>query len=88
MKKRWMIYPMLLIMLLMIGGVSVEAVYEGIPNVSLSPDGNAFTTHVNDTDTEWYEREYEVHTGVKSSMKEPGIGEHEYATERVDRVPV
>lgn len=68
--------------------IPAEAVYEGIANVSMSPDGNAFTTHSGDTDTEWYEQGYEVTTGITGHGRKPLEWEHFYETERTDTVPI
>ncbi|MBQ6696746.1 MAG: InlB B-repeat-containing protein [Lachnospiraceae bacterium] len=90
-KRKWIAGWLLLLSFLLlwsVGYISAEAVYEGIPNVKLSPDRNAFTTHAGDTDTKWYNQGYEVNTGVKSTSKEPEVWEHFYQTERMDVVPI
>ncbi|MBR4083506.1 MAG: InlB B-repeat-containing protein [Lachnospiraceae bacterium] len=56
--------------------------------ITMSPDGKAFTTCEGDTSTSWYENDYEISTGVKSTIKEPGTGEHGYVRTRRDEVPI
>ena len=68
--------------------ISVEASYGKIPNVSFSPDGNAFTTNAGERNTQWYEAGYTVHTGVRSTLREPKEGEHVYSYIRSGKVPV
>jgi len=56
--------------------------------VTLSPDGKAFTTNAGDKNTRWYDQGYEVRTGASTTIRTPGIGEHEYRRERKEPVPV
>ena len=56
--------------------------------ITMSPDGKAFTTNAGETNTKWYQAEYEVNTGVKSDLPLPREGEHYYSVERDDIVPV
>lgn len=89
-KRRWYWVACCVGMIFLLGlaGVPVQAAYEGMEHVSMSPDGNAFTTHAGETNTKWYERGLEVYTGVKSSLENPKVGEHEYAREREDVVSI
>lgn len=82
------VYPILLIFLWCFGMLQTQAVYEGIPNVSISADGNAFTTHAGDTNYEWYKKGTEVYTGVTGNLREAKDGEHEYAKICQDTVPI
>ncbi|MCM1045765.1 MAG: InlB B-repeat-containing protein [Candidatus Gastranaerophilales bacterium] len=58
------------------------------PYVTFSPDGQAWTTNAGDTRYVWYEEGVRVHTGISSSLREPGTGEHYYLFGRQGRVPV
>jgi len=56
--------------------------------ITRSPDGMAFTTNAGETKTESYRKNYEVSTGVRGTLRNPGIGEHLYDVIRRDSVPV
>mgnify|MGYP003292108065 CR=1 FL=1 len=56
--------------------------------ITFSPDGTAFTTNAGETQTKSYTKDYEVSTGVKGTLREPGTGEHLYDVIRRDTVPV
>lgn len=82
------IVPILFWIGMWIMNFSVEASYGNIPNVSFSPDGNAFTTNAGERNTQWYEAGYTVNTGVRSTLREPEEGEHVYSYIRSGKVPV
>lgn len=67
---------------------NVEAALADNPYITWSPDGNAFTTNADETDTEWYEFGYTIHTGEVSSLRAPREGEHLYDVIRKERVCV
>ena len=56
--------------------------------ITRSPDGTAFTTNAGETQTESYRKDFEVFTGVRGTLRSPGIGEHLYDVIRRDSVPV
>lgn len=56
--------------------------------IKLSPDGNAFTTNADETDTEWYEKGYTVYIQKEISLGATKTGEHYYDYIRKDHVPV
>lgn len=56
--------------------------------ITISPDGEAFTTNAGERTTCWYKEGYEVLTGIKGTLRNPGIGEHLYTVIRKDRIPV
>lgn len=58
------------------------------PYVSVTQDGMAWTTNPGDRDIRWYPRGERVETGVGSSLRAPGQGEHYYMTMRQGTVPV
>lgn len=75
------------LILLWCNGLLVDA--EGLEGkITMSPDGMAFTTNAGDRNTKWYDRDYEVSTGVKSTMKQLNNGEHEYLREIREGVPI
>ncbi len=88
MRRLGRICPILILGLWLLGTLQVGAVYEGIPNVSMSVDGNAFTTHAKDIAGEWYEKGTEIFTGVTGDLREPGEGEHLYPKICEEIVPV
>ncbi|MBP3352872.1 MAG: InlB B-repeat-containing protein [Lachnospiraceae bacterium] len=67
--------------------VATAATMEGA-KITMSPDGEAFTTNAKDTNVQWYEKGYETDTGVRTSLKAPKKGEHEYIRIRTDIVPI
>lgn len=73
---------------LIINEMQANAALYDNPYVSLSPDGNAYTTNAGVTDTEWYEKGTMVYTGVESVLYEPGEGEHVYELIKEDIIPV
>lgn len=58
------------------------------PYVSFSPDGKAWTTNAGDANFRWYDNGFTVETGIPSSLREPGTGEHFYTYARQGTVPV
>lgn len=58
------------------------------PYVSITEDGMAWTTNPGDRDIRWYPQGERVETGVASSLREPGRGEHYYMRMRQGNVPV
>lgn len=81
-------FPIVCVLLWCLARLQTVAAYEDVPNVSMSADGNAFTTHPGDVEGEWYEAGTTVYTGVKGSLREPEEGEHLYAKLREGVVPV
>ena len=83
---------MLTICLCLIGmwhaGECAEAGLTGNPYITFSPDGNAFTTNGDETDTVWYEDGYTVNLGQQSSLRPLQEGEHLYDCIKKERVPV
>ncbi|MBQ7777198.1 MAG: InlB B-repeat-containing protein [Lachnospiraceae bacterium] len=88
MKRIWKLCPLLLLFFLGFGVVEVQAVYDGIKGVTMSPDGNAFTTNAGEKDYIWYDKGMKVYTGNKSKVREPQEGEHIYETAPTDSVAV
>ena len=58
------------------------------PYVSFSPDGKAWTTNAGDANFRWYDYGLTVETGIRSTLREPGTGEHFYTYARQGTVPV
>lgn len=58
------------------------------PYVSFSEDGKAWTTNAGDRNISWYPWGERVNTGLTSSLREPGRGEHYYRAARQGIVPV
>lgn len=58
------------------------------PNITISPDGNAFTTNADEKKTEWYDSGYTVLTGKTSALKTPETGEHLYSVINDDIVDI
>jgi hypothetical protein len=58
------------------------------PYVSFSPDNKAWTTNAKDTDYTWYPESTVIDTGIKSSLREAGEGEHYYISKRSGEIPV
>ena len=58
------------------------------PYITLSPDGKAFTTNADETNTEWYEKGYTVSFKESINLREIVKGEHYYDYIRIDQVPV
>ena len=58
------------------------------PCVSVTEDGMAWTTNPGDKNIQWYPRGEKVETGISSSLREPGRGEHYYTAARQGIVPV
>ena len=58
------------------------------PYVSVTEDGKAWTTNAGDRDICWYEEGEQVQTGIQSSLRQPGQGEHYYMAKRQGMVPV
>ena len=69
-------------------GEYAEAGLTGNPYITFSPDGNAFTTNGDETDTVWYEDGYTVNLGQQSSLRPLQEGEHLYDCIKKERVPV
>lgn len=74
--------------------VSAGSIYAS-PYVSFSPDGRAWTTDRplsegtgNGFYSCWYNVQDSFRTGVPSTLRSPGTGEHSYAYERSGTVPV
>ena len=83
----------ILFLLLCFGGMicivcRAEAGMHDNPFVTFSPDGNAFTTNVYDTDTEWYENGYTIDTGNVSRLGTPDVGEHYYSVIKTGDIPI
>jgi len=76
---------------LFLSGASVSAAEKTIytsPYVSVTEDGLAWTTNPGDRNVQWYSKGELVSTGITSSLREPGRGEHYYMTARQGEVPV
>lgn len=58
------------------------------PYVSFSPDGKAWTTNSGDRNTVWYEYGRTVYTGIPSTARTPGEGEHTYINTDNAMVPI
>lgn len=60
------------------------------PYVQFSPDQKAFTTCAGDQDYEWYavNENNTVYSGIESTLREPGAGEHYYSARRYGEIPV
>ena len=58
------------------------------PYITLSPDGNAFTTNADETDTEWYDKGHTVYFQKDINLRETVKGEHYYNYIRTGQVPV
>ena len=58
------------------------------PYVSFSPDGKAWTTNSGDRNTVWYEYGRTVYTGIQSTARTPGQGEHTYINTDNAMVPI
>ncbi len=58
------------------------------PYVSLSPDGEAWTTDSGETDYTWYQEGTTVYSGISSSLPQPVEGEHYYRVLRSGRLAV
>ena len=86
--KKGKLSLILLLMLWWLGMLQAEAAYEGIPNISMSADGSAFTSHAGDKNAVWYEKGTEAYTGVAGTIGEPREGEHLYKKVCSDIVPV
>lgn len=56
--------------------------------VSISPDGEAFTTCAGDQNYTWYDNGTTVNTGIKSSLRSLRTGEHYFKVARWGEVPV
>lgn len=90
---RYFILTMVIVLLMvlccpfLLQTVYSQTVY-GSPFVTLSPDGQAFTTNAYDQNVEWYEYGTVVDTGVESSLREPETGEHYYRAARYGILPV
>lgn len=67
--------------------VYAQSVYDS-PFVTLSPDGQAFTTNAWDQNVQWYEYGTVVDTGVESSLRGLQNGEHYYRAARYGALPV
>ena len=86
---RWAVF---LCFLLLAESMSVSAagkqtIYNS-PYVSFSPDKKAWTTNAGDANYSWYSYGFTVETGISSSLREPGTGEHFYNYTRQGTVPV
>lgn len=86
---RWALF---LSVLLLTESMSVSAegkqtIYNS-PYVSFSPDKKAWTTNAGDANYSWYSNGFTVETGISSSLREPGTGEHLYNYARQGTVPV
>ncbi len=58
------------------------------PYVSFSPDGQAWTTNFGDKHIRWYRKGETVSTGITSSLRPPGEGEHYYSVRVTGQAPV
>lgn len=67
---------------------TTEAAWEDNPYISLSPDGEAYTTQAGVKETEWYEYGTKVHTGVQPTISALQEGEHIYSYKMDGLVPV
>ena len=86
--KRRFIWVLCVLLVLWTECFVIEAASMDGAKISMSPDGKAFTTNAKDTNVQWYEKGYEIDTGVRTSLKAPQKGEHEYVRIRNDIVPV
>lgn len=68
-------------------GAAEKSIYTS-PYVSFSEDGRAWTANAGDKNTSWYPLGERVSTGLSSSLREPGTGEHYYRAARQGTVPV
>jgi hypothetical protein len=64
-----------------------KSVYQS-PYVTLSPDGQAFTTNYMDKNWEHYPNGMTIHTGISSSVRNLVSGEHYYIEERTGNAPI
>lgn len=58
------------------------------PYVSFSPDGQAWTINAGDRNIRWYRKGETVSTGITSSLRPPGEGEHYYSVRASGQAPV
>ena len=63
------------------------SVYES-EYVTLSPDGQAFTTNSGDKNCQWYHLGTSVETGIASTIRPLREGEHYYKSSRNGRIPI
>ena len=56
--------------------------------LSFSTDRLGWTTDAGDTDYQWYNLGDTVETGIRSSLRAPGTGEHFYRYARQGMIPV
>jgi len=88
-EKRYISYFIFLILLLFFQEIHVEASsLQGNLNITLSPDGKAFTTNAGDTNYTWYPNKHTIYTGVNTSLRTLEEGEHTYQTSRNGIIPI
>lgn len=58
------------------------------PDITFSPDGEAFTTNSGRQDVEWYGPEDSFDTGILPVVRDLQTGEHEYSYSRKGIVPI
>ncbi len=67
--------------------VTAGTIYDS-PYVSITEDGQAWTTCSGDRKVQYYDKGYAVWTNTESSLPLPEIGEHYYDYQRVGAIPV
>lgn len=86
--KRQILFLLAVFCLMWIQVLPVKADSTEEALITISPDGEAFTTNAGERTTCWYKEGYEVLTGIKGTLRNPGIGEHLYTVIRKDSIPV
>lgn len=87
-RKRYRMVIMICVMLCFSMKAAMPAFAMQGTEVTLSPDGMAFTTNPGETDVKNYKKGYTIETGKKSTLRALKTGEHYYAALRTDEVPV
>ncbi len=76
------------IILISIKSRAEAAALTGNPNISWSPDGQAFTTDAGETGRTSYGMGYTVTTGTVSTKEELQTGQHYYESNRAGEIPI
>ncbi len=75
--------------ILLSASIRVEAApLAGNPNITWSPDGQAFTTDAGEQGRASYGRGYTVTTGAVAGKRELGTGQHYYESNRTGEIPI
>jgi len=68
--------------------LEIQTEASSLNDITLSPDGKAFSTNVGDKNYIWYPDKHTIYTGVTTSLRALENGEHNYKSTRDGIIPI